>query len=146
VPGLAEQVRGDRSLIPAVIAESLRVESPVMCMARTVVRDTSVRGVGLGVDEKVILIYGAANLDRERFDEPGEFRLGRARPHIAFGSGPHRCVGEHLAMLEMRVALEEVLDTFPDIRVLPADPPVWGSGAVRRGVRRLSVEFTPVSG
>jgi cytochrome P450 len=134
-------VRADRSLIGALIAESLRVESPVMCIARTVLHPTSVRDVELPAEDKVILIYGAANLDPERYDSPTEFRLGRERSHIAFGSGPHRCIGEHLAMLEMRVAVEEVLDTFPDIRVSGA--PVWGSGAVRRGVRRLPVKFSP---
>lgn len=145
VPGLRDRVRADRSLIPALIAESLRIESPVMCMARTVVSDTEVRGVGLAAEEKVILLYGAANLDDEKFDEPLDFRLGRERSHIAFGSGPHRCIGEHLAMVEMRVAVEEILDTVPDVRVPADDPPVWGSGAVRRGVRRLPVEFTPVA-
>jgi cytochrome P450 len=144
VPGLRDRVQADRSLIPALIAESLRIESPVMCMARTVVSGARVRGVDLDAEEKVILLYGAANLDAERFDEPLSFRLGRDRPHIAFGSGPHRCIGEHLAMVEMRVALEQVLDTIPDVRIPEGDPPVWGSGAVRRGVRRLPVEFTPV--
>jgi len=144
VPGLKERVLAERSLIPALIAESLRIESPVMCMARTVVSDTRVRGVELGVDEKVILLYGAANLDTEKFDSPLDFQLGRERSHIAFGSGPHRCIGEHLAMVEMRVAVEEILDAVPDIRMAQGQLPVWGSGAVRRGVRRLPVEFTPV--
>ncbi len=142
VPGLADSVRVDRSLIGPLIAESLRVESPVMCMARTALADTVVRDVPLAADDKVILIYGAANLDPTRWDEPLEFRLGRPKPHIAFGSGPHRCIGEHLAMLEMRVALEEMLDTFADLEV--AGEVVWGSGAVRRGVRKLPVRFTPV--
>ncbi|HEY1973123.1 MAG TPA: cytochrome P450 [Pseudonocardia sp.] len=144
VPGLRDRVLADRSLIPAVIAESLRLESPVMCMARTVTEDTEVRGVALGAHEKVILLYGAANLDPDRFANPTEFSLDRGRPHIAFGSGPHRCIGEHLAMVEMRVAMEEMLDSFPDLRLCDDDPPVWGSGAVRRGVRRLPVRFTPV--
>jgi cytochrome P450 len=145
VPGLIDRVRADRSLIPAVITESLRLEAPVMCMARTVVNDTEMRGVELAADDKVILVFGAGNLDPERFDDPTDFRVGRDKSHIAFGSGPHRCVGEHLAMVEMRVAVEEMLDTFADLHVLADDPPVWGSGAVRRGVRRLPVRFTPVT-
>jgi cytochrome P450 len=144
VPGLKDRVLADSSLLPAVIAESLRLESPVMCMARTVVSDVQVRGVELSAEDKVLLLYGAANLDPERFEAPTRFRLGRERSHIAFGSGPHRCVGEHLAMVEMRVTVQEVLDTIPDVRIPDGEVPVWGSGAVRRGVRVLPVEFTPV--
>ncbi|MDT7748464.1 MAG: hypothetical protein QOD96_2126 [Pseudonocardiales bacterium] len=144
VPGLKDRVLADSSLLPAVIAESLRLESPVMCMARTVVSDVQVRGVELSAEDKVLLLYGAANLDPERFEAPTRFRLGRERSHIAFGSGPHRCIGEHLAMVEMRVTVQEVLDTIPDVRIPDGEVPVWGSGAVRRGVRVLPVEFTPV--
>jgi cytochrome P450 len=113
-------------------------------MARTVVSDVQVRGVELSAEDKVLLLYGAANLDPERFEAPTRFRLGRERSHIAFGSGPHRCVGEHLAMVEMRVTVQEVLNTIPDVRIPVGEAPVWGSGAVRRGVRVLPVEFTPV--
>ncbi|MEZ0365819.1 cytochrome P450 [Mycobacterium sp. pUA109] len=144
IPGLIDRVRTNRRLIPAMIAESLRLESPVMCMARTVVTDTEMRGAQLAADDKVILVFGAGNLDPERFEEPTEFRMGRENSHVAFGSGPHRCVGEHLAKVEMRVAVEEMLDTFPDLHIPVDDPPVWGSGAVRRGVRKLPVRFTPI--
>lgn len=145
VPGLIDRVRADRSLIRPMIAESLRLESPVMCMARTIVTDTEMRGAQLAADDKVILVFGAGNLDPDRFDDPTDFRMGREKSHVAFGSGPHRCVGEHLAMVEMRVAVEEMLDTFPDLHIPADDPPVWGSGAVRRGVRTLPVRFTPVT-
>lgn len=145
VPGLLHEVRADRSLIPDMITESLRIESPVMCMARTVVNDTEMRGAHLSADDKVMLVFGAGNLDPDRFDDPTNFRIGRDKSHVAFGSGPHRCVGEHLAMVEMRVAVEEMLDTFPDLHIPDEAQPVWGSGAVRRGIRTLPVRFTPVT-
>jgi cytochrome P450 len=144
VPRLREQLLADRGLIPAVVAESLRVESPITCMARTVMADTTVRNVGMQTGDKALLLYGAANLDPDRFTDPDEFRLGRGVPHIAFGSGPHRCVGEHLALMELRIAVDYVLNTMPDFHIAPDSEVVWGSGAVRRGVRVLPVEFTPL--
>jgi cytochrome P450 len=145
VPGLREQLLADRALVPAVVAESLRIESPITCMARTVISDTTVRDVALRTGDKALLLYGAANLDPDRFPEPDEFQLGRGVPHIAFGSGPHRCVGEHLALMELRVAVNYVLDTMPDFRIPQGAEAVWGSGAVRRGVRVLPVEFAPAA-
>ena len=107
--------------------------------------DTTVREIGMRTGDKALLIYGAANLDPDRFPDPDEFRLGRGTSHIAFGSGPHRCVGEHLALMELRIAVNYVLDTLPDYHIAEDAEVVWGSGAVRRGVRALPVEFTPVT-
>ncbi len=95
--------------------------------------------------DKALLLYGAANLDPDRFPDPDEFQLGRGVSHIAFGSGPHRCVGEHLALLELRIAVDYILDVIPDFHIAAPSQVVWGSGAVRRGVRVLPVEFTPVA-
>lgn len=144
IPGLRDRLLADRTLIPAVVAETLRIDSPVMCMARTVVAPTHLGEVELEVGDKALLLYGAANRDPERFPDPAEFQLDREASHIAFGSGPHRCLGEHLALLELQTVLDHILDVLPDYHVPDDARIVWGSGAVRRGVRQLPVAFTPV--
>jgi len=110
--------------------------------------DHTLRDADLRGGEKVMLNYGAANRDPERFPEPDRFDIDReSNQHLTFGTGRHRCIGEHLAVTEMLVVLEEVLTTLPDIRLAtdPADMN-WRGGANTLGPERLDVEFTPVRG
>ena len=144
-PGVRDRLLADRSLVQKAVDESLRLDSPVLYLGRTVTGDTEVGGQSLAKDEKIALLYAAANRDPERFENPDVFDLDRdARSHLAFGSGRHRCLGEHLAALEMRVALNVVLDTIPDYQVAPGGEVRWGSGGVSCGVTTLPVVFTPV--
>ena len=100
-----------------MLQESMRMTSPVMRMRRTVVQETELSGQRLARDEKVVLWYGAANRDPDIFSNPDEFNILRenASKHIAFGHGPHKCLGSRVANLQLRLAYEKILDRFPDI-------------------------------
>lgn len=139
-----QRILDDPGLIPAAVEETLRLESPVQMMGRTAAEDFQVNGVQVRKGDKVGLVFGAANLDPERFPEPGKFDLDRpsSAAHLAFGHGIHRCVGEHLARAEMRIVLERVLARIPDYRL--AGPVRLGAGvAFNRGPRAVPVVFSP---
>ena len=90
-------------------------------ITRLATRDTEVGGVAIPAGSTVMLMLAAANREEDRWDEPDEFDLARdePKPHIAFGQGPHMCLGMHLARMEMRVALNIVLDRLPGLRLDP---------------------------
>ena len=143
-PGVRDRLLADRSLVRRAVDESLRMDSPVMYLGRTVTQDTEFRGQAMVKDEKLALLYAAANRDPRRFSDPDMFDLDRdARSHLAFGSGRHRCLGEHLAVLEMEVALNLVLDVIPDYRLAPGRDVQWCSGGVSCGVVSFPAVFTP---
>ncbi len=118
-PGIQQQLRDDRSLIPGFIEESLRMESPVKSHARLARKSTTVGGVDIPAGTIVMLLPGAANRDPRRFSSPHEFALGRTnvREHMAFGRGVHSCPGAPLARVEGRVSIERILDRMADITI-----------------------------
>jgi cytochrome P450 len=141
-PGLRDRLLADRSLIPGVIDECLRLHPPVWNMGRTIATEVEVRGTQMCPGEKVMLAYGAANRDPDRFESPEEFRPDRkSNQHLTFGSGRHRCLGESLARLELRLVMEYILDTIPDVAL--DGEPVWGGGTNTHGMSSLRVTFTP---
>jgi cytochrome P450 len=144
-PGLKERVLADRSLVDKVIDETLRLHPPVWNMGRTIRDATDVRGTSMCPGEKVMLVYGGANRDPEKFEHPADFDIDRPgiTQHLTFGSGRHRCIGEALARLELRITLNYVLDTIPDIEV--GGTPAFGGGTNQYGPRSMPVRFTPVS-
>ncbi|HUF84848.1 MAG TPA: cytochrome P450 [Acidimicrobiia bacterium] len=108
----------DPSIAPAVVEEYMRFEAPVMVTPRTVKQDVTVGGVDLRAGDNVTLVLGAGNLDDGEFDHPDEIDFDRGRNrHLSFGGGPHRCLGSHLARLEVRVAWEEWHRRIPDYRI-----------------------------
>lgn len=109
--GLQERLRADPALLPAALEEFLRLYSPYRVFARTATRDVTIRDRVIREGEAVALIFPSGNRDEEHFDDPHAFRLDR-RPnrHIAFGRGAHACVAAPMARIELRVALEELLD------------------------------------
>jgi cytochrome P450 len=142
--GLRDRLLADRSLTNSVIDESLRLNPPVWNMGRTLTTATELRGTEMCPGEKVMLAYAAANRDPDRFTEPDRFIADRTgNQHLAFGSGRHRCVGESLARLELRLALDYILDVIPDIEL--DGEPVWSGGTNQHGLRSLPVRFTPHS-
>jgi cytochrome P450 len=110
----------DPESIPRVVEELLRWETPVMGAARVATCDAEVEGLDVHQGEQVMVLLGAANLDERELADAGEVRLDRdVNRHLAFGGGVHRCLGSHLARLELRVALREWHRRIPDYRVKP---------------------------
>jgi len=116
-PDLWQQLREDRSLVETVIEETLRYESPVQRLFRTVTQDVEISGAKLSKGDRVTIFYGAANRDPKEFPHPNEFRLDRdLRNHVAFSMGIHYCLGAPLARAEARITLNAFLDRFPVIK------------------------------
>jgi cytochrome P450 len=127
-PELQERIRADRALIPALIEEVLRRYAVVM-LPRVVGRDAEFGGVRLKKGERALLMLPAGNLDPKSFPAPMTFDIGREnKAHMTFGSGPHRCVGSHLARLEMRVFYEEWFARMPAVHIDPAERPTYRPG------------------
>ena len=106
-------LRNDRALIPAAVEESLRFEPPVLFLFRTVKEDVEIAEADLPVGERVVMGIASANRDETVFDHADRFRINAADPeHLAFGAGPHLCLGNHMARMEGRVVVEEYLDRF----------------------------------
>ncbi len=116
-PDQKQRVLNDRSLIPNMVQEALRMTSPVIHMRRTALKDTELNGQKIAKDEKVVLWFGAANRDPDIFENPDEFDVSRpnASKHFAFGHGPHKCLGSRIAQLQLTLAYEKILARFPDI-------------------------------
>ncbi|MEO3868505.1 cytochrome P450 [Nonomuraea sp. B12E4] len=137
-PEQQDKVRADRSLIPAVIEESLRMFTPFALLGRATTRETVLGGVTIPADQAVMAWIGAANRDPRQFPDPDTFEPGRdPNPHLAFGRGIHFCLGAPLARLEGRVAMDILLDRFPALRTDPQDPAVFIPTPSLTGVRRL---------
>jgi cytochrome P450 len=106
--------------IPSVVEELLRWETPVMAVARVATQEAEVGGCPIRAGEHVMAIIGAANVDEAEFPAAGELRWDREiNRHLAFGGGIHRCLGSHLARLELRVALREWHRRIPEYCVKP---------------------------
>jgi cytochrome P450 len=112
---LQDRLRSKPALIPAAVDEFLRLYTPYRGFARTAVRDVTIRGRTIPEGEPIALVYASANRDEDVFDEPDCFRLDRPnmRDSLAFGRGPHMCVGASLGRLELIVAVEELLAAAP---------------------------------
>ncbi len=143
-PDELAMVTADRSLMPEVIEETLRWETSVTMVSRVCVNDTEVAGCPIPAGSPVGVLTGSANHDEERWDDAGEWRLGRpVQHHLAFGTGQHQCLGMHLARLELRVGLDSILDRLPNLRLDPdADlHEMVIEGYAFRGPRSLPVRF-----
>ena len=117
---LQQQLRTDRSMIPAAVEEFLRLYTPYRGFARTAVCDVQVRGRTIPAGEAIALVYASANRDDDVFEDAETFIFDRPniRDSIAFGRGPHNCPGAALAKLELRVALEELLSRTGGFEVI----------------------------
>lgn len=141
-PDQRQRLVDDPSSIPAAGEEFLRAFAPIPGMARTVTQRTEVGGAVIEPGEQVMLLYAAANRDPAAFDEPDEVRLDRSpNRHVAFGIGAHRCVGAHLARMQITVMLEAVLSRMPDITVVEFEryPDIAGGN----GYASMRATFTP---
>lgn len=143
-PDQLAAVRADPALIPQAVEEGLRWEVPLLAVGRTAVRDTEVEGCPVRAGQHVNTPVAAANRDPSRWDRPDAFDIFRTPvPHVSFGVGPHVCLGIHAARMEMRVALELLLERLPNLRL---DPDAECDGITGLGLRtavRLPVLFDP---
>jgi cytochrome P450 len=109
-PEVFARLKADPTLMPGFIEESIRWATPVKAFMRTAVSDIEIAGQSVKTGDWVLLSYHSANRDEELFPEPFKFDIDRKpNKHIAFGSGPHVCLGQHLARMEMRILWEELL-------------------------------------
>jgi cytochrome P450 len=142
-PEQFEAVLADRALIPQAVEESLRWQTggPLYNLRR-VTRDTQMGGVDIPAGADVILMFASQHRDQDRYTDPDNFDIHRSEGRRGtFGSGPHTCLGNHLARMEMATALSICMDRLPGLRLDPAQdvPPV--EGVVWRGPASLPVIF-----
>lgn len=119
-------------LVANAVEETVRLYSPVVAPARTVRREVNVGGVELHPGDRILLNFAAASRDPEACEDPTQFDIHRSDAvHTAFGIGVHRCLGAHLARLELRVTIEEFLRRIPEYSIAEGTKPVYESGQLR---------------
>jgi len=139
---LLEEVRHDRSLIPAAIDEAVRLEPVLSIITREAQRDTTIAGVHIPAGSALLLCTASAGRDESVYPDPEIFDLHRPRRSpLGFGSGPHMCIGMHVAKAEMEAALNAWLDHMPRLRLDPDYPPPSVKGVIFRGPAELRVRW-----
>ncbi len=141
-PGQYERLRADPSLIPSAVEELLRYSSPVWFFRRTATKAVTVRGTEIAAGDKVVVWFAAANRDPEHYPDPHSLDIARnPTDQLTFGrGGPHHCLGAHLARLEVRVYLEELVSRVACIEL--AGEPVRLRSNFANGLRHLPIEVT----
>ena len=143
-PDRRDAIAADLALVPAAVEELLRWESIVPAVPRVAMNDIEISGETVRAGESVMCMIGAANIDPGEFPDADVVDLERpGNRHLAFGGGVHRCLGSHLARLEMRVALEELHRRLPDYAIKAGETPRYTMGI--RAVEYLPLVFTPVA-
>jgi cytochrome P450 len=141
-PEALDEVREDPKLIDAVIEETLRWETSVTMVSRVAKRDTEIGGCPVAAGSPVNILTGSADRDEDRWDDSDEWRLDRpAQHHLAFGTGPHQCLGMHLARLELRAGLNTIISRLPNLRLDERAPAPVIEGFAFRGPDSLPVIF-----
>ena len=142
-PEQFEWARRSPENLDSTIEEMLRWVTPIVNMSRTTTHDVEVRGVTIPADSQVLMHYMAANRDETVFENAHEFDASRnPNPHIAFGWGPHLCLGATLARLELKSIYTEMFTRLRDFRF--ADPdfePEYSHASFVRGIQRMPIEF-----
>jgi cytochrome P450 len=138
-PDQYQKLREHPELIPSMVSETIRWQTPLAHMRRTATRDVEFGGKQIKAGDKVVMWYVSGNRDEEVIENPNAYIIDRERPrqHVSFGFGIHRCVGNRLAELQLRVIWEEILKRFPVIKVT-AEPTRVGSSFIK-GYERLPV-------
>ncbi|WP_156680761.1 cytochrome P450 [Sphingomonas profundi] len=143
-PALRDRIAADRSLIAQAVEETLRLYPPFYGFFRRTVCPVEVNGVDIPSGHDVYMGWAAANRDPAQFEAPDRFDIDRASTrHMAFGFGIHSCPGAALARMELKVLLEELLDTLPDLSIGEPVPPFAFGGGDYCYLPALDVRFTP---
>lgn len=139
-PDQFARLRAEPSLLTTAIDEMIRWVSPVTHFFRTAVSDCEVRGQPIRAGEALMMCYPSANRDEAVFEDPFRFDIARpASKHLAFGYGPHVCLGQHLARMEMRIFFEELL--VRDERLSLSGTPSWVQTNFVGGLKRLPIHL-----
>lgn len=139
-PGHRRRIAGEPDVVPAAVEELLRWESPVSGVARVAAEDTEVSGCPVKAGESLLIFVGAANTDPESIENAHQVDFDRpVNRHSAFGQGIHRCLGSHLARLELRVAMREWHRRIPEYRIREGADLVWTP--MLRAVHEMPLEF-----
>jgi cytochrome P450 family 142 subfamily A polypeptide 1 len=139
-PDQKQRIIHDTALLPGAVEEMLRWVSPIKNMSRTVTRHVELDGQALDAGDTVLLLYESANFDETHFDDPDQFDVERSpNEHLAFGFGPHVCLGAALARVELHAIFERLLTRLPDMELAGAVPPP----RALTGISEMPVTFTP---
>jgi cytochrome P450 len=143
-PEIPSRLREHPELMADAVEELLRLDSSFIGIGRTARHDTKLDGCPVQAGEKLYLSWASANRDEEEFADPDRFDPERPRNrHVAFGAGPHRCAGSHLARLNLRVALTELVQRLEDVRLqIPAAEVPWHTGFNRTPLS-VPIRFRP---
>ena len=138
-PDQFAKLRANPGLIPSMVSETIRWQTPLAYMRRTATRDIEFGGKSIAKGDKVLMWYVSGNRDERAIDEPNRYNIERERPrhHMSFGFGIHRCVGNRLAELQLKIIWEEILKRFPTIEVVGPPKRVYSSFV--RGYEELPV-------
>jgi cytochrome P450/predicted MFS family arabinose efflux permease len=137
------KLRENPALIPSMVSETIRWQTPLAHMRRTATKDTELGGKRIAKGDKVIMWYVSGNRDETAIDDPDSYIIDRERPrqHLSFGFGIHRCVGNRLAEMQLRIVWEEILKRFPVIEVV--GEPVRLANPFTKGYASLPVRIPP---
>ena len=142
-PEILEQLRSDPGLIPAAVEELLRLDGSFICIGRTARHDVEFEGHHIKEGEQILIYWAAANRDEAEFPDPETFDPHRkSNRHIAFGAGPHRCVGSNLARMNLRIALEEIARRIQNVKLKPGAEIEFHS-TFNRAPLSVPITFTP---
>lgn len=144
-PGHLRQIANDHSILPAATQELIRYNG-FHQIRRVVRKDTEIAGVALREGDVILLPMQGANHDPRKFEDPltVDFARGNAGGAMTFSAGPHRCIGQHLATLQLRLVLEEVTSVLTDLRLDPERPFEYMTSQAKTVLRHLPVVYTPV--
>jgi alpha-terpineol hydroxylase len=140
-PDQLEKVKAEPKLIPGLVDESLRWATPAKHFMRNATRDTELRGVEIKANDRLMCMFVSGNRDEEAFPEPMKFDVTRRpNPHLSFSFGPHVCLGQHIAKIEMRALFDELIPRLGSVE-LAGEPTLKVSNFVS-GFKKLPIRFT----
>tara|TARA_B100000809_G_scaffold257564_1_gene299367 strand:- start:888 stop:2132 length:1245 start_codon:yes stop_codon:yes gene_type:complete len=138
-PDQYQKLRDNPGLLPSMVSEIIRYQTPLTHMRRTATQDTVLRGKKISAGDKVVMWYASGNRDEEIIDNPNSFNIERdnARHHLSFGFGVHRCMGNRLAEMQLRTVWEEIMNRFHTVEMV-GEPVLVHSNFVK-GIAELPV-------
>jgi cytochrome P450 len=147
-PEIKARIQQDEALIPVAVEENLRLHHPFFGLFRRASQDITVNGSDIKAGESVYMCWQAGNRDPDVFEDPDTFNLDRGEfTHLSFGIGKHSCVGSATARMEMRLALQKLLDRFADIELIAPEAVEFEfHGAETAAIPRLPARFSPQKG